>query len=801
MTITNEKSKTAATGTGSAGQVVSITFDRIPETDGSDIEAFVRDDASPPAFTAVDPADYTVDNDNDTVTFDDAIAITDTIIIRSVVTNDQQTDYISTGPFPAETAELNHDKAVKLVQQVNETLQRVPTFQKHLNFDQDSLEFDTTIPFPLAGNLVRINDDADGLELIDENELLLDFTQFDTDGISPTDEIPFNDVSETPDATNKITFANLEATLNHDSLAGFVSDEHIDHTAVDIATGNGLSGGGDISATRTLALDYNGLTAAAVASGDELSFGDIDDSDTVKKITFANLEAAIDHDNLTGFVANEHVDHSSVSISSGNGLSGGGDITATRTLALDYNGLTTAVPATGDELSFGDIDDSDTVRKVTIDNLLDNALVNDQTAIHDDVAGEIAVVTEKVTPVNGDFLLIEDSADSNNKKRVQIGNLPSVGGGETNTASNVGTNGVGVFDGKVGVDLQFRNINSLDSGLTVALDATDNDIDVSLNPNGLTAAAVASGDEFVFADVDDSNNAKKITFANIESTLSHANISGTTAVANGGTGQTTATAAFDALDPLTTKGDIIVHDGTNSVRLPIGTDGQVLTAASGQTEGLEWAAAGGGGSGTKSFIHMKSSTTKNGDIMLFNTIVENTGGGKMTLQTSGSSANGEVVIDADGIFAISATLDVTGSGNGPSIAKNRTIISTSSTDTLSYELRGSDETPHALAFTGFFTGGNADAAEASSTSTVINATAHVATVGQSLKFTSGTLSGEEQFISSVTANTITVGSAFSGAPSAADTFETGDVIRPVSSSAQSNGPSLVFAIAQVLDLS
>src|SRR5512139_1408569 len=52
---------------------------------------------------------------------------------------------------------------------------------------------------------------------------------------------------------------------------------------------------------------------------------------------------------------------------------------------------------------------------------------SDTTAIHDNVASEISAVTEKTTPVSADLLLIEDSADSNNKKRVQIGNLPASG--------------------------------------------------------------------------------------------------------------------------------------------------------------------------------------------------------------------------------------------------------------------------------------------------------------------------------------------------------------------------------------
>lgn len=54
------------------------------------------------------------------------------------------------------------------------------------------------------------------------------------------------------------------------------------------------------------------------------------------------------------------------------------------------------------------------------------------------------------------------------------------------------------------------------------------------------------------------------------------------AIANGGTGQTAKTAAFDALQPMTTSGDII-YGGTSGTgtRLAKGSDGQVLTLASG----------------------------------------------------------------------------------------------------------------------------------------------------------------------------------------------------------------------------
>lgn len=68
--------------------------------------------------------------------------------------------------------------------------------------------------------------------------------------------------------------------------------------------------------------------------------------------------------------------------------------------------------------------------------------------------------------------------------------------------------------------------------------------------------------------------------------------SGQLAIANGGTGQATASAAFNALSPITTTGDLIIGNGTNSAtRLGIGTNGQVLTS-NGTT--ASWSAATGG---------------------------------------------------------------------------------------------------------------------------------------------------------------------------------------------------------------
>lgn len=52
----------------------------------------------------------------------------------------------------------------------------------------------------------------------------------------------------------------------------------------------------------------------------------------------------------------------------------------------------------------------------------------DPNALHTNTAGEINGLTEKTTPVSNDLLIIEDSEDSNNKKKLKVGNLPGGSG-------------------------------------------------------------------------------------------------------------------------------------------------------------------------------------------------------------------------------------------------------------------------------------------------------------------------------------------------------------------------------------
>jgi hypothetical protein len=68
-------------------------------------------------------------------------------------------------------------------------------------------------------------------------------------------------------------------------------------------------------------------------------------------------------------------------------------------------------------------------RATMVEDAVGTLITSEATAIHDNVAGEIAAVTEKTSPHADDLLLIEDSEDTNAKKSVKISNLPTGGGG------------------------------------------------------------------------------------------------------------------------------------------------------------------------------------------------------------------------------------------------------------------------------------------------------------------------------------------------------------------------------------
>jgi hypothetical protein len=72
------------------------------------------------------------------------------------------------------------------------------------------------------------------------------------------------------DGANTITAAVLPAGVDHNALLNFVANEHINHSSVNINAGTGLSGGGDITTSRTLNIANTTVTASSYGSASQV---------------------------------------------------------------------------------------------------------------------------------------------------------------------------------------------------------------------------------------------------------------------------------------------------------------------------------------------------------------------------------------------------------------------------------------------------------------------------------------------------------------------------------------------------
>lgn len=113
---------------------------------------------------------------------------------------------------------------------------------------------------------------------------------------------------------------------------------------------------------------------------------------------------------------------------------------------------------------------------------------DDTDAIHDNVGSEISAITVKGTPVDADFLLIEDSAASNAKKHILIGSLPGGGGGDTHPI----VDSTAIVKGSADATKLVRvEADGLTTGTTRVLTMADADID--LTPGTGSFATEAEG--------------------------------------------------------------------------------------------------------------------------------------------------------------------------------------------------------------------------------------------------------------------------------------------------------------------
>jgi hypothetical protein len=184
-------------------------------------------------------------------------------------------------------------------------------------------------------------------------------------------------------------------------------------------------------------------------------------------------------------------------------------------------------------------------------------------------------------------------------------------------------------------------------------------------------------------------------------------VTGALPIANGGTGQTSQTNAFDALSPTTTKGDLIASDGTDNVRVPVGgTNGHVLTVDSAEATGVKWAAAGGGKVAQVVVTTTNTPATTTSIIAADNTIPQNTEGAEfMTVTITPTNASSTLIIEFDSwgsassglalVFAFfqDSTADAIGakivsmSGNLAYAIAGKIVVSAGSTSSRTYKVR------------------------------------------------------------------------------------------------------------------
>lgn len=317
------------------------------------------------------------------------------------------------------------------------------------------------------------------------------------------------------DTTDVVDFSINYAVVDHDLLLNFVPDEHVAHTSVVLTAGLGLSGGGDIAASRTFDLDFSELTVTTPVLTD-WAVGHI--AAGPRRHLWSAVNAIFDHNALVNYSANRHIDHTAVAISGGAGLTGGGTIDASRSIALDIHGQLTDVIATGDEFIYWDVSGSD-FNKITLLGI-NQAL--DITSLINYSANKFVDHTS-VSVIAGSGL---------------------TGGGDISASRtlNVGA-GTGITVNVDDVALDTSNARNADhSSISIAtsegikgggnITTTRN---LTLDITGLTSGSIGASDELVFYLVSSSVH-RKITFSALKTALALAAIATSGSASDLGTG-------------------------------------------------------------------------------------------------------------------------------------------------------------------------------------------------------------------------------------------------------------------------
>ena len=149
------------------------------------------------------------------------------------------------------------------------------------------------------------------------------------------------EVTGSIDGTLTGSYSGFDSDFNAKSTTDLTEGSNLYYTSAraDSAARNAIEvvdNGGEGSLAYNSATGQITYTGATYAGQSGVNF----DSGTS---VFSAVPGEIDHDQLLNFVSNEHIDHSSVTITAGTGLSGGGTITESRTINIANTGVVAGV--------------------------------------------------------------------------------------------------------------------------------------------------------------------------------------------------------------------------------------------------------------------------------------------------------------------------------------------------------------------------------------------------------------------------------------------------------------------------
>ena len=271
------------------------------------------------------------------------------------------------------------------------------------------------------------------------------------------------------------------------------------------------------------------------------------------------------------------------------------------------------------------------------------------------VAGELALNTldEKLYFKNsaGTVKLLASSASTTNVQTISFGT--------TGLTPSTATSGAVTVAGTLAVANGGTGITSFGTGVATAL---------GQNVSGTGSIALTTSPVFTTPNL---GTPSAVTLTSATGLPLSTGVTGTLAIGNGGTGQTTATTAFDALNPMTTLGDMIYEGaGPSAIRLGIGSTSQVLTVVGGVPA---WATPSGGVT-TISFgsTGLTPSTATSGAVSVAGTLAIANGGTGSTSTTYCSLTSN-----------VTGTLPATNGGTGQSSYAVGDLLFASTTTALS----------------------------------------------------------------------------------------------------------------------